>query len=375
MDFDRSIYPNVLSSLNRGRAIILYGPRRVGKTTLLQKLLREFPEARYLNCDEPDVRDALNNRNSSDLKRLFGKTKLILIDEAQRVPSIGITLKLIVDILKEVQVVATGSSSFELSKGVREPLTGRSFEYLLLPISVFELSKKFDELEVKRMLEDMLIYGNYPTIRLDLVEKKEDELQKLANDYVYKDILQLERIKYPEKLEKLMRALAHQIGSEASYNELAGLCELSKDTVQEYLRILEQAFIIFKLEPYSSNLRNSLKKMRKIYFWDLGIRNALIKDFRPLSLRSDQGALFENFFISEYKKNQILNDPLSTLYFWRDYQGHELDLIIEKAGSLKGIECKWTYGKSDILVKGNAPTKMAKVCTKENYLHFLLQDL
>ncbi|MBI5401036.1 MAG: ATP-binding protein [Candidatus Yonathbacteria bacterium] len=364
MILERKIYSKIKENLFKNKVIILYGPRQVGKTTVLNSLQNEYPDSLYLNCDESDIREALGDTTTTELYLLFGNKKLILIDEAQRVKNIGITLKLVVDTMKDIQVVATGSSTFDLSNKIREPLTGRKIEHMLFPLAVFELKNKYSDLELNRLLEDMLIYGNYPVIRLIAdIQNSESTLYEIATSYVYKDILQLERIKYPEKLEKLMRAIAHQVGNEVSYTELASTCELSRGTVEEYIRILEQAYIIFKLEPYSNNKRRTLKKLRKIYFWDNGIRNAMIKDFRPVSFRSDIGALFENFFIAEKLKGNVTNSRLVTSYFWRAYGGEEIDYIEEKEGSLSAYECKVKYEGKIITKSKNAPVEKCTVVT------------
>lgn len=364
MILERKIYSKIKENLFKNKIIILYGPRQVGKTTILNSLYGEYSDALYLNCDESDIREALSNTTTTELSLLFGNKKLILIDEAQRVENIGLTLKLIVDNMKDVQVVATGSSTFDLSNKIREPLTGRKIEYMLFSPAVFELKNKYSEIELNRLLEDMLVYGNYPAVRLiDNTQSRESVLYEIATSYVYKDILQLERIKYPEKLERLMRAIAHQVGNEVSYTELASTCELSRGTVEEYVRILEQAYIIFKLEPYSNNKRRTLKKLRKIYFWDNGIRNALIKDFRQVGFRNDLGALFENFFIAEKLKRNITDSRLVTSYFWRAYGGEEIDYIEEKEGSLVAYECKVKYEGKTITKSKNAPVEKCAVVT------------
>lgn len=364
MILERKIYSKIKENLFKNKVIILYGPRQVGKTTILNSLKSEYPDSLYLNCDESDIREALSNTTTTELSLLFGSKKLILIDEAQRVKNIGLTLKLVVDNMKDIQVIATGSSTFDLSNKIREPLTGRKIEYMLFSPLVSELRNKYSSLELNRLLEDMLVYGNYPAVRLLLnTENRENTLYEIATSYVYKDILQLERIKYPEKLEKLMRAIAHQVGSEVSYTELASMCELSRGTVEEYIRILEQAYIVFKLEPYSNNKRRTLKKLRKIYFWDNGIRNALIKDFRPVGFRNDIGALFENFFISEKLKGNITDSKLVTSYFWRAYGGEEIDYIEEKEGGFTAYECKLRYEGKTIKKSKNAPVEKCAVVT------------
>ncbi len=372
MLLERKIYKDIKQNLFKNKALILYGPRQVGKTTLIKTIQKEYPNSLYLNCDEPDIRERLTNTTTTNLILLFEGKKLILIDEAQRVENVGLTLKLIVDELRDVQVIATGSSSFDLSSKIREPLTGRKIEYMLFPPLVQELSGAYSDIELKRLLDDMLVFGNYPAIRFSKeVERREQDLYDLATSYVYKDILQIERIKYPERLEKLLRALAYQVGNEVSYAELATICSLSRGTVEEYIRILEQAYIIFKLEPYATNKRNTLKKMRKIYFYDTGIRNAFVRDFRSFAFRNDTGALFENFFISEKIKKNATNKSFAQHYFWRSYSGEEIDYLEEDVSGMRGFECKVKYSGSTITKSKNAPLEKCSVVTKETITQIL----
>lgn len=345
MSINRLLQPKIEAQLFKGKVIILYGARQVGKTTLIKEISKKYPSALYLNCDEPDVRQALSGATSTVLKAYLGQAKLVFIDEAQRVRDIGLTLKLLVDTYPEIQVVATGSSSFELSNQVVEPLTGRSFEFYLYPLSVAELSQSsYTPLDWQRLLERRLLYGMYPAI-VDGEGPVEDELKALARSYTYKDIVQFEGIRHPDVLEKLVSALALQVGSEVSYNELARMLGVNRVTIERYVTILEQAFIIFRLRPYSHNPRKELAKLRKIYFYDTGIRNALINNFSALNLRTDTGAMWENFWISErlkYNRNRG-DDPAS--FFWRTYQGQEVDYVEARAGIIEGFECKWSKNK------------------------------
>jgi len=342
----RSIELRINKLLFKGKAVILYGARQVGKTTLLRRLQKNRPEKSiYLNCDEPDIRLSLSNITSTEIKALFGKAQLVFLDEAQRVPNIGLTLKLAVDNFPEIQIVATGSSSFELSDGIAEPLTGRKFELHLFPLSIEELRHEYSNVEIQRLLEHRMLYGMYPEIVRNFGEEL-DFLKEISRSYLYKDVLQYQQIKNPEVLDKLLQALALQLGSEVSYNEVASLLGIDKKTVASYVRILEQAFIIFPLKPFSRNLRNELKKLRKIYFVDTGIRNALINNFNPMALRQDVGALWENFMISErLKKNSNENRGVA-MYFWRTHQQQEIDLIEDSGGKLSGYEFKWGKKKS-----------------------------
>jgi predicted AAA+ superfamily ATPase len=327
--------------LFKGKALILYGARQVGKTTILRRLQKSRPEKSiYLNCDEPDIRQSLSNVTSSEIKAVFGKASIVFLDEAQRIDNIGLCLKLAVENFPDMQIIATGSSSFELSDSISEPLTGRKFELQLFPFSVEELRHDHSNLEIQRLLEHRMLYGMYPEIVQNYGEEL-DLLKEISRSYLYKDVLQYQHIKNPEILEKLLQALALQIGSEVSYNELAVLLGIDKKTVASYVRILEQAYIIFLLRPFSRNLRNELKKLRKIYFIDTGIRNALINNFNPMSLRQDAGVLWENFMLSERMKLNSYQNRSVDMYFWRTHQQQEIDLIEDSEGKLAGFEFKW----------------------------------
>ena len=345
MNTKRTIQSNIEESLFKGKIIIIYGARQVGKTTLVKEILKKYPdESEYYNCDEIDIRQALVDKTSTELKAFFGNKKLVILDEAQRVKNIGLTLKLIADNFPELQIIATGSSSFDLSSEIAEPLTGRKIEFYLYPFSLEETGTVYSSLELSRLLERRIIYGMYPEIVLNEGEA-ERNLKSLTSSYVDKDILQYQKIKNPEILEKLLQALALQIGNEVSYNELAVLVGADKKTISSYIQILEKAFIVFRLRPFSRNLRNELKKMRKIYFYDTGIRNALINNLNPMEIRQDMGNLWENFIISEkIKKNNNFNIS-KNVYFWRNRQGQEIDYLEEGNGKLEGFEIKWKEDK------------------------------
>jgi len=369
----RFIEKRINKLLFKDKAVILYGARQVGKTTLLHRLQESRPERSiYLNCDEPDIRQSLADVTSTAIKALFGKAKLVFIDEAQRVPNMGLTLKLAVDNFPEIQIVATGSSSFELSDNIAEPLTGRKYELQLFPFSIEELRHDHTDKQIERLLEHRMLYGMYP----EIAQHPGDELEllkEIARSYLFKDVLHYQRIKNPEVLEKLLQALALQIGSEVSLNELAGLLGIDKNTVAGYIRILEQAFIIYPLRPFSRNLRNELKKMRKIYFLDTGIRNALINNFNPLALRQDAGALWENFMISERVKENSNRNRSVNMYFWRTHQQQEIDLVEDSGGKLSGFEFKWGRKKSRIpqLFLKTYPGSSVDPVTPENFSTFV----
>ncbi len=372
----RHIQQSIENSLFKNKVIIIYGARRTGKTTVVKEIQNKFNDISvYLNCDEPDIRQSLSEKTSTELKSLIGNKKLVLIDEAQRVKNIGLTLKLIADNYKEIQVIATGSSSFELSNEIVEPLTGRKYEYHLYPFSISEVQNIYSPLEIDRLLENRIIFGSYPEIVLNEPDAQRN-LKEIAKSYLYKDILQYQRIRNPEILEKLLQALALQIGNEVSYNELSNIVGIDKKTVQNYISILEKAYIIFRLNPYSSNLRNELKSLRKIYFYDTGIRNAIINNFNPAFLRNDMGFLWENFMTSERLKNNSNNLSDVNSYFWRAHQEGEIDYIEEAAGEISAYEFKWKNRgfKSSKIPKGfsdNYKYSSFEIVDRNNYQEFL----
>lgn len=372
MIITRQIQKDVEKALFHGKIVVIYGARQVGKTTMVKKIIEKYNESLYLSCDELDIRNALTDKTSTELKSFIGSNKLIVIDEAQRVKNIGLTLKLIADTFPEIQVIATGSSSFELSGKISEPLTGRKSEFFLYPFSVGELLSVYSSLEINRLLENMLAFGMYPGV-IFAGQEREKLARELAVSYSYKDVLAYQDIRNPELLEKLLQALALQVGSEVSYTELAQIVGANKITVENYIRILERAFIIFRIGPFSRNIRNELKKKRKIYFYDLGLRNALINNFNQTSLRQDVGALWENFMMSErVKRNNNLGISTNT-YFWRTSSGKEIDYIEDSGGILSGYEFKW--GKNNFSIPKEFltayPGSSISLVNRENYLDFL----
>jgi len=372
----RTIQEKIEKSLFKGKIIIIYGPRQVGKTTLVKQIKEKNQiDSAYFNCDEPDVREALSNKTSTELNEFLNlkKNTLVVLDEAQRVKNIGITLKLIVDNFPETQIIATGSSSFDLANEISEPLTGRKNEFFLYPFSLEELGQIYSEIEIDRLLENRMIFGMYPEIIL-----KKDDLEKslksLTQSYLYKDVLQYQNIKNPEILEKLLQALALQVGSEVSHNELATAVGVDKNTVASYIQILEKAFVVFRLSPFSRNLRSEIKKLRKIYFYDNGVRNALINNLNPLNLRQDQGALWENFMLSErvkYNNNHALD---KNLYFWRTRQKQEIDFLEEENGMLSAFEFKWQKDKFNLpkAFSDTYPEVRAELVNRKNYRKFVM---
>lgn len=367
----RLIHDQINANLFSGKAIILLGPRQVGKTTLLKKIASDHP-ALWLNADEPDIRTALNQATSTALRNLIGKNKIVIIDEAQRLENAGLTLKLITDNLEGVQLIATGSSSFELSDKIKESLAGRKWEYHLFPISTEELITHQGALEEKRLLEHRLIYGYYPEVVTSPHQEREI-LRSIAESVLYKDVLALEQVKKPATLERLLKALALQMGQEVSFHELGQIIEADKETVERYIYILEQAFIIFRLPAFSRNARNELKRARKIYFYDNGIRNSIIANFNSLALRTDKGALWENYLISERMKVIHYNRMLGTSYFWRTAQQQEIDYIEDRDGILHAFEFKWSgYSKLPKTFSSIYPEHTFQAINNENYLDFVV---
>lgn len=371
----RKLQQVIEAKLFKGKAIIVIGARQVGKSTLFQLISSKIDKPTLkLNCDEPEVRELLSNVNSKELKLLIGNNRVLIIDEAQRVANIGITLKLITDNHPDVQLLVTGSSSFELQNKISEPLTGRKFQYNLFPISTGELMDTSGILSVKQELENRLIYGSYP----DIFNHKEDAkelLLNIANSYLYKDILALEDIRKPHLLEKLLVALALQVGSEVSYNELAQTIGSDSKTVEKYIDLLTKCFVVFQLNAFNRNIRTELKKGKKIYFYDNGIRNAILQNFAPINLRQDMGALWENFFISERIKANHYNGNFVKPFFWRTTQQQEIDYIEEKDGAFHLFEMKWNPKKAKVKIPSsfrNAyQVESFSIITPENYLEWI----
>lgn len=337
----RSIENLIKGQLHGGRAIIVMGARQVGKTTLLKQVFStDSSDVLWMSGDEPDVRGVFENMTSTRLRSIIGNHRVVIIDEAQRIEDIGIKLKLIIDQIPSVQLMATGSSSFELANKINEPLTGRKWEYKLFPLSFNELVNETNLLEEKRMVPHRMVYGSYPDV-VTHPGKEVAILRELTESYLYKDILEFDRIHKPEKLTKLLQALAYQVGAEVSYHELSLLCGLDAKTVASYISILEQAYIIFRLGTFSRNLRNELKNSRKIYFYDNGIRNALIGNFSQVENRTDTGALFENYAIAERMKRKEYLMDYARSWFWRNTNKQEIDYIEEKDGKIHAYELKW----------------------------------
>ena len=372
---NRLLIPKILHRLADEKVIILLGARQVGKSTLLQQLEKDFAKPiMYWSGDEGDVRNFLDSPTSTKLKMLIGNNKTLVIDEAQRIENIGLVLKLIVDHIKEVKVIATGSSAFELANKTNEPLTGRKWEYQMFPLSFHEMVNHHGLIAEKRLLEQRLIYGYYP----EIVNQPGDEIQRLkqlSDSYLFKDILIWERILKPDKLEKLLQALAFQVGSEVSYNELGQLAGLDNQTVEKYIQLLEKTFIIFRMGALSRNLRNELKKSRKIYFYDNGLRNAIINNFNSAGLRNDIGALWENFLMSERKKSLAYAEKHCLQYFWRTHGQQEIDYVEENNGEISAFEFKWSKKAQGTFPKSFMDAyqpKRTEIISPENFEGFVM---
>ena len=375
--YHRDLLPVINGKCFHHKAILLLGARQVGKTTLLKEFIKgRADETLYLNCDETVNVSLLSSRNLRQLKMMIGSAKIVVIDEAQKVNDIGLTLKLIVDNFPQVQVIATGSSAFELRNRLNEPLTGRKYDYRLFPISTKEIYSTDGYMEVTRTLETRLIYGSYPDV-LTHPSDAQELLTTLTDSYLYKDILAMGELRKPEFLDKLLKALAFQVGSEVSYGELAQMVGLDAKTVERYIDMLEKCYIVFRLNGLNRNLRNELKKGKKIYFYDNGVRNAIISQFAPLDMRDDAGALWENFFISERIKFNHYRRHTCNIYFWRTKSQQEIDYIEEKDGFFTAFEMKWNTKKGAKAAFPSAflnayPVAHAIVITPDNHLDYLL---
>lgn len=372
--YGRIIEQKIEEKLFKGKAILIFGPRQVGKTTLVKSITANQAQTiKWYSGDDADVRELFSNTTSTNLKAIFADARIIVIDEAQRIENIGITIKLVTDHLPDIQLIATGSSAFELANKINEPLTGRKFEFLLFPLSFQELSQSSGLLEETRMLENRLLFGTYPEV-VNNPSNEREVLSSIAESYLYKDILGYEGIKKPTVLVKLLSALALQLGSEVSYHELAQTVGVDKNTVEKYIDLLEQVFIIFRLKGLNRNIRNELKKSKKIYFYDNGIRNAILGNFLPLEKRTDTGALWENYLIAERKKILSYQKFYGHTYFWRTTQQQEIDYVEEIDGSFEAFEFKWNPNVKATFPKSfleNYPIKNKQIVHPKNYTEFL----
>ena len=369
----REILNSIRSDFKRKKIIVLLGARQVGKTTLLSALQADKKKVLSLNCDNIDDRLSLEDRTSTELKHLLSSYDMAFIDEAQRVKNIGLTLKMIGDLKLNTQVVVTGSSSLDMANEINEPATGRLIEYNLYPFSLKELADATSEREEKRLLANRMIYGLYPEVVTEPGDAKRT-LMTLTNNYLYKDLFSYKGMKKPDVVQKLVRALALQLGSEVSYNELSNLLGIDKETVENYICLLEKCFVVFRLDSFSRNLRNEIKKGKKIYFYDNGVRNAVISNFAPLELRTDTGALWENLMVSERIKHNAYSGNYAQLYFWRTHDQKEIDLIEEEDGILKTFEFKWNSknkSKQPKIFMETYPNTTYNVITPDNFWDFV----
>lgn len=373
----RTIEPEIKQRLFSGKALIVYGPRQSGKTTMIKHILADrVQDTLWLNGDNADVREMLAEASAAKWNLITGSKKILVIDEAQRIPGIGLAMKLLVDERPDIQLIASGSSAFELAAKTAEPLTGRKFEYHLLPLSFGELVSENGIIEEKRSLERRLLYGSYPEVS-DKAGEEQALLSMLAGSYLYKDLLMLDSIKKSQVLDKLVRALAFQVGSEVSSSELASLVGADNKTVDKYIDLLEKAYVVFTLPAFSRNGRNELKKTRKIYFYDLGIRNAVLGNFLPLCSRTDLGALWENYLIAERRKLNCNMPFPPRSYFWRNMEQREVDYIEEAPEKIFAWEFKWkkdSKAKIPLAFRNAYPEAECTIIDSKNYETFLLKN-
>ncbi|HAM97322.1 MAG TPA: ATPase [Marinilabiliales bacterium] len=372
----RAFNQTVQNDFFKEKVIVIIGARQVGKTTAVRDLINAQGEvAKYLNGDEADLYPIFKKPTSTQLKSLIGEAKILVVDEAHQIPNIGKALKLIVETFPDIQIIATGSSSFDIGNRVNEPLTGRKFEYQMYALSANELVSHFGILEEKRMLEHRLIFGTYPEIVTHLGDEPR-LLKNLVSSYLYRDVLQLDGLKKPSLLTALLSALAYQIGSEVSINELAQLTGSNSHTVEKYLDLLEKSFVIYKLRAFNRNLRNELKKSQKVYFLDNGVRNAILGNFNLVQQRTDVGPLWENYLMVERMKKQEYSGFYGKRFFWRTTQNQEIDLIEDIDGKLSAFEFKWNpkskWDKIPRSFTNSYPDAYTEVITPENYLDFLI---
>lgn len=374
--YNRYIENRENNFLKKGKVSILYGPRRVGKTELIKKLTSGFSGRTYFGTgDNLELREIISSQRLNRISTFLGNYDLLFIDEAQRIPEVGIGLKLLVDNFTEMIIIATGSSSFDLSNKLGEPLTGRNITRILYPVSVFELNQQFGGMYIVQQLENLLIFGGYPeTLNLNSPTDKKEYLLSLRDSYLFKDVLELENLRNPSKLTDLLKLLAFQIGHEVSLTELGNNLGIAKQSVERYLDLLEKTFIIKKVGGFSRNLRKEVVKTNRYYFWDNGIRNALINNFNTIDQRNDTGMLWENFLFIERLKTKEYKRIFSNDYFWRTYDQQEIDLVEERDGNLFGYEFKYSPRKTKApKAWTNAyPEAEFSIVSKENFIEFLI---
>jgi uncharacterized protein len=378
MYINRQAYSLIKEKLQENKVVLLYGPRRTGKTTLLNKLVEELKDQekiKFENGESLITQKELSSQMIAKLKSFVGNTSLLIIDEAQKIPNIGLNLKLIVDHIPGIKVLVSGSASFDLAQKVGEPLTGRKKTIHLYPISAKELIETYSVTHYKESLEISLIFGGYPELfGLNLEKQKSNYLKEIINSYLLRDILEIERVRSPKKIIDLLSLLAFQIGKEVSLSELANSLDLHSDTVYRYLDILEKAFVIVNVRGFSRNLRKEVTKTSRYYFYDNGIRNALINNFNHIGIRDDIGMLWENYIVMERLKKQSYDEILSHNYFWRTYDQKEVDWVEEREGKLFGYEIKWKGNKIKVPKEWLDTYKNAeyKVINQDNHLDFII---
>lgn len=374
--YNRYLETRTDAVLKKGKVFVLYGPRRVGKTELIRKLIAGVEGKVFTGTgDNQEVRELLSAQKLSQLQSAFGSYQLVFIDEAQRIPEIGFGLKLLIDHFPEMIILVTGSSSFDLSNKIGEPLTGRNTLRTLFPVSVLELNEQFGGMYVLQKLEELLVYGAYPEVlNASSLDDKKEYLMSIRDSYLLKDVLELENVKNPSKLNDLLKLLAFQIGQEVSLNELSNNLSIAKQSVERYLDLLEKTFVIKKVGGFSRNLRKEIVKTARYYFWDNGIRNALINNFNPITQRDDLGMLWENFLFMERLKTKSYSRIFSNDYFWRTYDRQEIDLVEERDGKLYAFEFKWNPKnvKAPKAWQDAYPDAEYQVVSKENFLEFLI---
>ncbi len=368
---------DIISVLEPKRVLVIYGPRRVGKTTMLGEYMETQKEKRVFSSTGDDIklRNIFQSEERDQILDFARPYDLIAIDEAQFIPSIGLGVKMMIDAFPEKNIILTGSSSLDLSNKIGEPLTGRHFTLTLLPFSQGEMN--VSRFEIENNLEKFLIYGSYPEVLNEPdIEKKKKILMELVASYLFKDVLALEAVRSPDTLLNIVKCLAFQVGSEVSINEVAKTARTDVKTTAKYIDLLEKMFIIKKVRGFSRNLRNEISKKAKYYFLDNGVRNAIISQFNPLSLRDDIGALWENFIFMELIKKSNIAGSFDNYYFWRTHTGQEIDIIKESNGALSAIECKWSSDKASIpsLWKETYPNTIFEIINKNNYLDFLISE-
>lgn len=371
----RSLQDKIIDKIAPNKAILIFGARRVGKTVLMRDIVKNFSgRTMMLNGEDYDTLALLENRSIANYRHLLEGVDLLAIDEAQGIPYIGNILKLIVDEVPNIRVIASGSSSFDLLNKAGEPLVGRCSQFLLTPFSQREIMQTETPIDVRRNLESRLIYGSYPeVVMMNDFERKTDYLRDIVGAYLLKDILAIDGLKNSGKMRDLLRLIAFQLGSEVSYDELGKQLGMSKNTVEKYLDLLEKVFVIYRLRGYARNLRKEVAKAGKWYFYDNGIRNAIIGAFSPLAIRQDVGALWENYIISERRKVNFNNATHKEFYFWRTYDRQEIDLIEEDAGTLTALEFKWGNKTPGVpkAFKDAYPQAEFHIVNRDNYLDFI----